>query len=36
MFPLGDEIIVGGGTGFAVRLTPNQAETVATNLICEE
>lgn len=35
-FPLHDEIIIKGGTGFAVRLTSNQNETMSVNLSCEE
>jgi len=35
-FPLHDEILLKGGTGFAVRLTTNQNETMSVNLICEE
>jgi hypothetical protein len=35
-FPLHDEIILKGGTGFAVRLTSNQNETMSVNITCEE
>lgn len=35
-FPLHDEIVLKGGTGFAVRLTSNQNETMSVNLTCEE
>jgi hypothetical protein len=36
MFPMNDEIIVGGGSAFGVRLTSTQAETYSLNLVCEE
>jgi hypothetical protein len=35
-FPLHDEIKLKGGQGFALRLTSNQNETVAVNLLVEE
>lgn len=35
-FPLHDEIVLKGGTGFAVRLTSVQNETMSINLMCEE
>jgi hypothetical protein len=35
-FPLHDEIILKGGTGFAVRLTSNQNETMSVNVTAEE
>lgn len=35
-FPLHDEIVLKGGTGFALRLTSNQSETMSINVMCEE
>lgn len=35
-FPLHDEIKLKGGTGFAVRVTTNQNETMSINVLCEE
>lgn len=35
-FPMHDEIVLKGGTGFAVRLTSNQNETMSVNVTFEE
>lgn len=35
-FPLHDEIVLKGGTGFAVRLTSVQNETMSVNIMSEE
>jgi hypothetical protein len=35
-FPLGDELVVAGGKEIGIRLTSNQNETMALNLIVEE
>lgn len=35
-YPTDFEVKLKGGTGFAVRLTSNQAETMAVTLLCEE
>jgi hypothetical protein len=35
-FPLHDEIVLKSGTGFAVRLTSNQNETMTVNVTAEE
>ena len=35
-FPLGDELIIAGGKEIGIRMTSNQNETMALNVIVEE